>query len=216
MPTRPYGYVKLNIGGDAPGGEQWSIGLSIAAQNSPSGSDLDAWLTGLAPGISHWMNGGTHVIASVVASDTFLSRLTAYKYDSGAATASAQGHFEYSPAMNGAAAHVLPLSSAMCVTLRTDHAGRSYRGRVYLPANGAVLTNHLYATADVDAVAVATTDLLDNINGSTLAGGGVAVIVAGAANPPGIVTGFSIDNRPDTQRRRAKSEKATYRNTVTL
>jgi hypothetical protein len=216
MTARTYGYVRLSIGGTAPGGESWSTGVALAAQNHPSVGDLDTWLASIQSGISGWFNGGAHSIAGVVASDTFLSNLRAYEYEPGGATANLQGTYEYSPAINGAAAHVLPLSSAMCVTLRTDKAGRHYRGRMYLPANGATLSNHTYVGTDVDAVALAMKDLMELLKGSTLSGGSIIPIVAGDTTTPGLVTSISVDNRPDTQRRRAKSERATYRQTATI
>lgn len=95
----------------------------------------------------------------------------------------------------------LPSSNAICVTLRTAFAGRSFRGRVYLPgwATTAVTTTGNIAvgaqTAANDVVEGWQTDLA--AIGATLA---VASPTLGVSNP---VTAIGVrDGQWDTQRRR--------------
>jgi hypothetical protein len=93
----------------------------------------------------------------------------------------------------------------MVLTKQTAQAGRSYRGRAYLPAIGATLTNlNYFATADITAVAALTATMLTDFNNDTVGTGSITAIVATQLlGTPGAVNAIRVDNEPDIQRRRA-------------
>ena len=81
----------------------------------------------------------------------------------------------------------LPLQTCMVITLRTARSGRSYRGRMYLPAATTGLSNHEFSPTLVDEIAAGAKHWFDAINaantptvsvvsGGLLCLGGVAVI----------------------------------------
>lgn len=109
-----------------------------------------------------------------------------------------------------AASNLLPLASSLVVTLRTALAGRSYRGRVYLP--GATEANNS-ATGNADTLAIdAADDFITRLDAVTLQGTEVVLAIRsavadGVARNPAILTPVTShavrDNIWDVQRRRA-------------
>lgn len=96
---------------------------------------------------------------------------------------------------------LLPLNVACCVTLRTDRAGRSYRGRFYVSgfteagsgANGSM------SAAAMGTAAAVVNEVRNGLDASGYTMG-VASRVIGATRPLSSV--LVRDNRWDTQRRR--------------
>lgn len=105
------------------------------------------------------------------------------------------------PALAGnSAAELLPLNIASCVTLRTDKAGASYRGRVYVGGwtEGASTSGVMSAAAKAAATAFVSAyrDALDQ-SGFTMA---VASRTIGKSRA--VTSILTRDTRWDTQRRR--------------
>lgn len=113
-----------------------------------------------------------------------------------------------------------PVFLARVVTLQTVRAGRSYRGRMYLPytglnvANGTALwpTGSSVLTAVKTYMLGCTAEILTLPNAVT-AGPVVYSVTAGAHEP---VVALRMDNKPDTQRGREKSISATIFDAVTI
>jgi len=114
-----------------------------------------------------------------------------------------QPEFQASVAQAGTSAgEALPATNAVTVTLRTALAGRSYRGRVYLPgwtesdnSLNALITTQAQAAATNFVNKIRTLSL--SANAMTL---GVTSRTLGATNP--VVTELVRDNVWDVQRRR--------------
>lgn len=104
----------------------------------------------------------------------------------------------------GASAAIpLPLQTSLVVTLRTAYAGRSYRGRIYLPGftSGAQDTDSTASAACVSAAQA----FANAIAGPTVNGTewnlGVASFTLGDITP--VTAAVVRDDQWDTQRRRA-------------
>lgn len=120
---------------------------------------------------------------------------------------------EYSSAVNQAgsvAGDPLPPQTALCVTLRTAFAGRSFRGRIYLPGAAESANDN---TGKASAAAQAAALVFGNALAAQVVQGNEWVLAVrsgfnnGAARNPAISNGVTAltvrDGIWDTQRRRA-------------
>lgn len=111
---------------------------------------------------------------------------------------------------------LLPQQVALCVSLLTAQAGRSAKGRIYMPLM--VLALGFGGQADsptVDGVAAWWATFITALN--TAIGGpakiGVLSQKHGTFQP---ITAVAVDTRLDIQRRRANRENVTYRNVTAV
>jgi hypothetical protein len=118
------------------------------------------------------------------------------------------------PPVGGDTTSILfPLQVAFAVRLKTGLlGGLAHQGRVYLPALAAVLSgNRVWPTADVNSALNAFSAMLSSLSGGPL--GTLVVMSKGNTAIPGgathNVTAIDADNRPDVQRRRARSQVST-------
>jgi len=141
MPYPSGDIVKYVIGGTAAS-DTWSIGIwqslsgltgtpTPAQMNAAALSRLNGFNTGV------W-SAATNPLKSANSPAVALGFCKSYLYRSGVLTA--QGSSAITP-VPGAATYTIPLFSAMCTTLLTGVAGRSYRGRLYLPLTGVVASS---------------------------------------------------------------------------
>jgi hypothetical protein len=194
-----YDHIELVAGGSLPGGERWSCGFTMAALPVVQPFDpTPAQLTTFAGhAASDWADffGTTGVLTSL-SSGVTLGPVKAYYYPSGSSSATKQG--QGTTAATGQGGVVLPNQCALVASLRSDFAGRSARGRIYLPllaigpaVSGAVLNQIAGAVATL--IGALNTDASTDFGNAT----GVCVGVAGSE-----ITHVIIDNIIDTQRRR--------------
>lgn len=122
---------------------------------------------------------------------------------------------------NGTAQIATPLQSSMVATVLTQTAGASYRGRQYWPAHCvpiAAATATLSPTL-VDTCASAASNMGAEAASAIATSLSISTLRWAVYSPKrGIMTQVStvsVDDKPDTQRRRAKSIKASYTKTVT-
>jgi hypothetical protein len=117
---------------------------------------------------------------------------------------------------------IMPAQLSLAVTLNTGMAGRHGRGRAYLPWNGvAVSTSGALPTSSAAGVAAAFKTLLTGLSATSLAGSGVAPVIAtpsplagGATDlPPRPITSIGVGVVVDTQRRR-RNKLADLKSTV--
>ena len=112
----------------------------------------------------------------------------------------------------GSQGNPLPLGVAMCITLRTGLAGRSFRGRMYLPgwteldndANGSITTAGMFTGEQF------VRELRTRLAGDPVVAGEMAILsrwnAKGLRVPPvltPVISQQARDNRWDYQRRRA-------------
>lgn len=202
--------VRLVLSGTNGGGNGWSTGVWMLTNDAVDATELGSWVTTLQPLIWPTFNGGSSgQWGRLTSSSTRLTDLRAYYHASFTARASAVGEITHS-GITGAGADAVPYTCAVVASLRTALSGRSYRGRMYCPADGAALTQHQFAAADTDYVANGIHALFGVLNSSTLAGSNPLVCVGSRKMNFGtIVTSITVDSLPDVQRRR--EDKVTAR-----
>lgn len=122
-----------------------------------------------------------------------------YLREPGSGVATLVGDFTGAP-LAGSGTQVHPTQVALVVSLRTDIAGRAWRGRIYLPA---LVASVAMSQAQLDSVALAAADMIAGINQDISGIAGTPWGVAfGPLIEPSPVTSVSLDNLLDTQRRR--------------
>jgi hypothetical protein len=141
-------------------------------------------------------------MCALLAGDSAYTGLRAYAYPGGGPKAQFIAE-AVATAAPGSGTHFLPLQVSCVVTLQTGAAGRSRRGRMYLPADGAGMgANHQFATGDVDQASIAVAGW---IHALSLLGGDPVVLstLTGTAMP---ITSVKADTKADIQRRRANKQ----------
>lgn len=179
--------------------EPSAIGSDMPATNAACADVLTAlvaltqwgaWLTALKAG---WNTA------------TAATAVTLYSYPAGGNVAAAAASQSISGQV-GSVATALPNQISRVLTMRTGQIGRSFRGRMYIPATGESIsggTGHF--TGSGQSQCDATAALFTAIPNATLLadGNGLLAIVAshttGARTP---ILQVASDNFPDVQRRR--------------
>lgn len=134
-----------------------------------------------------------------ITADCGYDEVRVYSYPSGGPSATIIGSATITGGTGGGTSPVLPLQTAVCVTLRTALAGRAHRGRMYFPMNVGTLTAHQMSSADTTAIANGVATFLGRYS-AALGPVVVSQIGAGAKTP---ITTVTVDSKPDVQRRRA-------------
>ena len=203
MGSLPFSHIRMVAGGRAGTADSWSVGLTAAAPDVPEPSQLNAFADAAWPAWNQWWNGGSPSVNSIAPSDFFLDSLRVYFYPSGAASATVVGEHIPASGINGGADHTQPNEECLVVTLTSGRAGRHGRGRMYVPAGGGALVQHQRTSDDCEAVATATKNLIEALNGVDVSGWSQGLVVIGsAALPIYPCTGVKVDSIPDVQRRR--------------
>ena len=138
-----------------------------------------------------------------------------YAYGSTSTTSVAVNEYEFGGPIGGEGSASLPNLTAMVQSLRTDVSGRSYRGRMYLPATGATLTSDGHFTnAQCTGMALATSKYLTALGTAlTPTGGGTGATPVVASFTKSICTEITqvlVDDIPDTQHRREDKLGAAF------
>lgn len=208
--------ILWRMGGLINGVQTWSIGLwsNVGTPTAtPTQTDLDSALTAVLSLFSTFWT----TLKSRNSAGISYTNLSAYWYPGGSSTAVLVSKTSFT-AVVGTGSGPHPAYTSCCATLLTDAAGRSRRGRAYLPATAmAVNTSHQFASTDVDALANALAALTSGLNLVSIGGpwGNAPVWVRseklGVAHT---VQRIRIDNNPDTQRRREDKIVPSYFKTV--
>lgn len=113
-----------------------------------------------------------------------------------------------------------PLQVACCVTTHSDFAGASHRGRMYLPMTGIGISTHTLGSAAVDQATAAAQGFIQDTYATIIAHSAVTSARAGVFSPKNNnmtpITSVSSDNVVDIQRRRAASQVASYKKTLSV
>jgi len=141
-------------------------------------------------------------------------RVRVYKYASGSnlATSSAIASISNGTGTGGRAG---PFQQALVVTLQTAGAGRSRRGRMYMPYAGGATTSGFAVSTTVDKACTAIGDLFGYIKNNPVAGLGVPVVWSATHDYSSPVTALRCDSKIDIQRRRAVKIAADYSKSYT-
>lgn len=163
---------------------------------------------------SAWNSHMSHLQANIGLDDGYDS-IAGYYYAGGGSTAAFVANVNHS--YNGqAATNTVPYYTALVVTLLTGHAGRKYRGRIYVPCCNPAMnsTNHQFDQGVVDDI---VQDIHDAIEASTL----VAelpepVVVSSVGTFANTIKSIRGDTKPDVQRRRVNKTTAAYSKSLTI
>jgi hypothetical protein len=209
-------HIVLAAHGNIGSGETWSCtlrttlveaGVPQADLSTLAAAAAAAWKTAVTS-----MNGWPATVG--------LSGVTARSVDSRGITTTLAEGTAIAPAI-GAGSQTLPNQCATVVTLLTARAGRTGKGRIYLPLLGLALvtTSGLIAPASVTDIASGTRNLIVSLN-TALAALATAPKIAvqsktSSAQSPGEYTGAAITsvkvgNVVDTQQRRRASLVEAY------
>jgi len=189
----PTGYVKYVITGTLRGGEIFETGFW---SDLPAGSQAelqDAVDTEADNVESDFGGTGPRVLLDPGSAYT---SVRAYAYNGGNTA-----EFVATSAVTGTpgTGNTTGIDKMCCVaTLLTGAAGRRARGRMYLPASGASLTNGQFTSGPLSDVATALQTHFDRFDGHAV----VLSQVAGTARP---ITAVRIDSLVDIQRRRGNA-----------
>lgn len=142
---------------------------------------------------------------SIISNDTAYTEVRGYFYGDTSGKATHTGSAPITGGGGTSAGFNCPLQTCMVMTLRTGYAGRSNRGRMYLPANGINLgTDHLYGSAALQSLVIEFAAFLSDVitDGSI----GAPVVVSRTESAYQTITAVDADYRPDIQRRRANKQ----------
>lgn len=206
-------YIKYVLNGSFPdAGEKWSTSVSveeIGPITPPSPSDLQGW----AEDIRVWF--GTVTAESTLlkgywSSEGRLDSVDAYYYPSVGANASVQGS-STGGAVSGSGTLQQAAQVACVFSLLTGQAGRSFRGRMYWPAQGCPLTSTMRGGLPSQSSANAMAVFLNYVASITLTGNGNVVVVSPTLGIVTPVTQVRVGDVLDTQRRRRdKTSETTW------
>jgi len=204
--------ARVILSGTMPKGEIFSTGLSIDTGGGLTQATLQTMTNNFA-GALPASTFATFFKANNP-NNVIITKVRAEYYAAGSSHAAFSAEAAVLVAGTSSATAVLPNQVAMVATLLTGLAGRSFRGRMYLPVLAPPSTQAVvgdYTNTTVDSAAAAVDGLLDDAEAAYLGPAVVASPVASALTP---ITNIRVDSRCDTQRRRAASSLVDYTTTV--
>lgn len=211
-------YVKLVVGGSVNNADTWSVGMhgDTGIDELWSQADCDAFAEqALSAFVDEIWTPAASPWAGFNASATSVSSATFYQYDINSVLV--RESKATTSAVSGTGTAPKPAYTAACVSMLTDAYGRSYRGRMYMPATSATVTTatlqYTIAQGHADAVANWLVLWLAGFDSALPATPGVVSSTRDIITP---ITAVALDSIPDTQRGRQSTEVATARYTAVV
>jgi hypothetical protein len=216
------GVLRVVVGGPVGGGDNWSIGLNMgvgtpAADAGATGTEMNTVATDVLAFVkTAWDNANG--IKTICRSGTALLSASSYLYGTGAVlTAQGAATIASDP---GTGSFPAPAFNALVVSLQTATAGRSGRGRLYLPASSPVSNasdGQSTITATLGPVIRTLLQALTRtyvLHGANVVGS--LVVASPLTDNYDFATSFHINSLYDTQRGRQNrlTANATYSNTI--
>lgn len=201
--------VRLVWGGPVTDSDIWQTGCWWKTDHDVTQAELDEVTSDSIASLttSFWAVSGSPGWRNQVSASTKLRDAKGYYYVNGELTLQSAHSQSAAP---GASDVVLPPYVAAVFTTRTARFGRSYRGRMYWPANGAPINggSGLFSgMGQENATNLAT--VIGNILGAGAPFTGRPVVVSNTKAQATEITTVSLDNKPDTQRGRQNRDTAT-------
>lgn len=198
-------YNRAILSGGLPGGEVWSTSVAFAdITGSASVGETD--FTELSGWAQTWVDAielnTTWDVLDLLSSSATILNLRIEARDA-AGTLLQAGEAITNIIGEGSAA--CPFQTSVVSSLLTGRPGRSYRGRMYWPAIGAIVDPTTLRLDDPSSGGVATGVVQYLAQGETAYAGGLElkpVVVGAAADAVTEVTSVSVGDILDTQRRR--------------
>lgn len=202
----PAGVVHVILHGTAPGGEIWETGFWMSNTGVTDASLANALANIIAGTLSASDDSGAMLALANLAWSAYTTwtSVRVYGYTGGSNKAAFVGEYTLTTPINGSGNPTVPNQVCVVLTLRTDLAGRSHRGRMYLPLSKFDASPSAQLTAGFCAsVAGYWATAFGDINKSDTGRIVVVSSLLGAYTP---VTVVSMDTRLDIQRSRAKQQ----------
>lgn len=199
--------VRYTIQAQAPQGEIAAVNLWTMGREVGSQADANLLASSMAATIEAHLTAWNQTIAN----DTEWNQVTAYCYPAGGTVAGFIGQSTVeAPGLSTAG--MMPLQTCLVVTLLTGNAGRSYRGRLYLPATCVTVMQgtHQLAGNTVDNLAGDWASFLEAVDFNNC---GKPSVVSPTRTSATAISALAIDTRLDVQRRRANKQSVTHRAT---
>lgn len=202
--TIPFGYSRNVFNGTLPGGE--IFGWSLWCSEAPSGqAATQAQANAVAAAFTSVSGDGTTMPPKqLINSAAAYTNVTTYSYELPGGKASAVAQASIAQAGVGTGAQ-LPNQCAVACTLHTGHAGRSNRGRVYLPLNSLTLgVGAQLSQTQAAQISLFLAKLITQIN--TAVNPGKVVVLSQKHGSSWPIIDVKVDTRVDIQRRRANRQ----------
>lgn len=201
----PAGSTRVVLSGLLPNGEEWSTGFFMTGISPVDPSNL----TLMAQHIATVLDDGAMPNAMYSTMSHLCNPLTSwttttlYNYATAGNKASTIGAYVWPTPKTGGLSNGIPEQCAVVVTLRTVLAGRSHRGRMYLPCTGANLQvdGQLQSTV-VDELAAGWANAFLQLQVGDIPN---VVIVSNVLSTVTPIYQVKVDSKVDTMRSRAKS-----------
>nr|CRY96787.1 hypothetical protein [uncultured prokaryote] len=202
----PAGVVRVVLHGNLPGGEIWETGFWMDNTGVTDASLADA----LANIIAGTLNANDESGALAQMALEFWSagmnwtEVRVYGYPNGGPKAAFVGLFTNPTPVAGSGTNQFPNQVALVLTLNTGLAGRSYRGRMYIPIGKGALDGMAELTPQLLSDFVTTwRTFFSDVNVSDTGRFVVVSAERGIATP---LSAVKADSRLDIQRRRANQQ----------
>lgn len=203
----PAGTCRVILYGTFGTGDIWETGFSMidtGVNSAPTANALALLIAGTLN--SSDASGSMRVtMANLVDDFSFWLGVRVYAYVSGGTKADFIGQYVLPAPRAGGKTITKPNQVALVLTLRSDLAGRSHRGRMYLPATGADIDpqDGQVSQANLNTVLTAWVTAFSDINDSAA---GEVVITSITLDANTAVSSLTLDSKLDIRRSRAKQE----------
>jgi len=210
----PEGAARVVLSGTAPNSEIFETGFWVAATNLTTRTNTQAFAAAVQTSMQSTAFAG---LVPLISSDTRYTSLKVYSYPSGGPTATYVGEAPI-VSMVGTGSGAAPLYQCIVLSLRTGISGRSFRGRMYLPATGTALTSaHRLPTAPVAAAVLGVGNWFNAINAFTGDLTASVSVVSQHLTEHFDVNEVTGDDKPDVQRRREnKMDRGTVASKIVV
>lgn len=191
--------ARVVISGTAPGGEIFETGFWLFG----TGWDTRVEIQNLADAVAaSWQTTARLPLCALISHDTEYTNCKVYYYRAGGPTATFVGERALTSGL-GSGPGQIPLYTCMVATLRTGISGRSYKGRMYLPAAGVSLdTDHRFPASKASDACDGLAAWFNAINAFAAPLESTVSVVSQFLTAHNDVNEVSIDSKPDVQRRR--------------
>jgi hypothetical protein len=212
MSEAPAFLARFVCVGTMPGGEEWASGLWWTVNAAPAnGPDFQSFVDEYA--ITAFAHAGWFQGQNVAAATWTGVKGYYHASNPGAAAIFAGENVFGSPKAGTGSGQEQANQTALVASMLTGQSGRSFRGRMYVPATDLGIANGVVGSGQVDAVASGLVDLIDAVRTATT---WRPMVVSVTKDVMTEIIQVRVDNKPDTQRRRANKLVSTYRNTTNL
>lgn len=208
----PVGMNRVVFVGHLPSGEIFNTSFWTFGNNPANQADANVWAARIA---SLFQTQGLATARGMIPSTAGYDTVKTYHYPTGGPNADLLGAASIVGGTGTGASAGLPEQTCIVVSLRTGYAGRSARGRMYLPCLTSALANHQIAGSLATSIANDMAGFLGAVGDDINEGTPMVLSQVGAGSYHQI-TQTVVDTRPDIQRRRANRQVIASTATGTL